>query len=777
MSIIQHTSTKSSGIPHVTIPPLEDPFENLLSRLSEVTRINDHKATAICPCHADHSPSLSIERGENGGVVAFCQVCGADGEAVVKELGLPVSALFADSRPRVTATFDYCDADGALRYQVQRLEPGRGGRSKDFRQRRPDPDSAGTWINNMTDVERIPYHLPDLRKANPDKWVFIPEGEGKVDALATLGLVATCNVGGAGKWRDEYNRYLTGRKVCLLADSDEAGESHVAKVAKSLHGTAKVVRIARMPDPIHDVKDWVCGGGATASQIAALAEAATDYTPPVSNTDSEASPRSDRPIFNPGHPMPTARGFVAAKHPPHDGNLTFITIDSAVSLEWDKGCWSEITPDALNSELFKYLDGADKTKTTNDEAVRVSYCPTPMNVNAVEVALKAETYRKDVTPPCWLDGQKDNPDPNTIIPTPSGLLQLSTNESPRIISPPTPRFFNTFALPYSFHPNAPQPIKFLQFLGELWPDDLESIATLQEWFGYCLTPDTRQQKILLICGPKRSGKGTIARVLTGLIGGTNVAGPTLLGLTRNFGLQSLIGKALAIISDARMSGRADQAEVVERLLSISGEDLISIDKKFRAPITTKLTSRIMVLTNELPRLDDASGALANRFIPLVLKNSFLVQEKPGLTDELLTELPGILNWAIEGWQRLRERGRFKQPASGAAAIPEMEDLASPVGAFVRDCCEVKPGGRTSKRELFKAWERWCTEEGRDHPGTAATFGRDLKACFPGIRIVRVRQDGERAREREYEGIGLRNGEDEASKQVQATLPKDNCRIL
>src|SRR5262249_61592822 len=128
-----------------------------------------------------------------------------------------------------------------------------------------------------------------------------------------------------------------------------------------------------------------------------------------------------------------------------------------------------------------------------------------------------------------------------------------------------------------------------------------AIATLQEWFGYCLLPDTSQQKILLAVGPKRSGKGTIARVLRGLVGIENTAGPTLAGLGTNFGLWPLLGKTLAIISDARLSGRTDAAVVTERLLSISGEDAQTIDRKNRSHVTCHLPTPFVILTNQLPQ--------------------------------------------------------------------------------------------------------------------------------------------------------------------------------
>jgi putative DNA primase/helicase len=273
-------------------------------------------------------------------------------------------------------------------------------------------------------------------------------------------------------------------------------------------------------------------------------------------------------------------------------------------------------------------------------------------------------------PPAWLGKPPERADgtlwhPVDVLATRNTLVNLpALVAGERFELEPTPRLFTTAALDYSFCNDAPQPAGWLSFLDEIWPNDSDCIGTLQEWFGYCLTADTRQQKILFGVGPKRSGKGTIARVLRGTIGEANVAGPTLASLATNFGLWPLLGKSVAIVSDARLSGRADQAVVVERLLSISGEDAQTVDRKYAEPVTCKLPCRLMIFSNELPRLVDASGALAGRMILLRLVRSFYGSEDPGLTERLLAERPGILLWAIEGWRRLRERGHFLQPESG-----------------------------------------------------------------------------------------------------------------
>jgi putative DNA primase/helicase len=315
--------------------------------------------------------------------------------------------------------------------------------------------------------------------------------------------------------------------------------------------------------------------------------------------------------------------------------------------------------------------------------------------------------------------------------------------------PITPKFFTINSLDFDPDPNAPTPTAWHEFLHQLFDGDVESLDLLQEWFGYCLTGDTSQQKMLLMVGPRRGGKGTIARVLTGLVGSGNVAGPTTSNLAGAFGLQPLIGKTLAIVSDARFHGD-NISTVVERLLCISGEDSLTVERKHMTSVTMKLPTRFMFLTNEFPRLTDASGALAGRFVILRLTHSFYGQEDTELTDRLLGELPGILNWAIEGWQRLRQRKRFLMPSSVRDVVREIEDLSSPVSAFVRDTCIVGPGYRVNVDAIYEAWKSWCDQEGRQAVTTKQTFGRDLAAAVAGVS--RRRGSG---RNPFYEGIRLK----------------------
>ena len=148
---------------------------------------------------------------------------------------------------------------------------------------------------------------------------------------------------------------------------------------------------------------------------------------------------------------------------------------------------------------------------------------------------------------------------------PNALVHLpgfaAGNDDDRI--EPTPRFFSTHCLPFDFDPMAPAPPRWLEFLHQVLGDDVEAKNLLQEWFGYCLLPDTSQQKILMLVGPTRSGKGTVGRVLAGLLGPESVAGPSFGTLAGQFGAQSLVGKSLAVVGDARLSPQTDYVAILE----------------------------------------------------------------------------------------------------------------------------------------------------------------------------------------------------------------------
>lgn len=410
--------------------------------------------------------------------------------------------------------------------------------------------------------------------------------------------------------------------------------------------------------------------------------------------------------------------------------------------QYGNGFFNEVNDETIRHEAWPFLSKA----FVEDENGKLR----PMNpglgaVTGIVDALKSVARLPLSAPPMWMPGY-ENGSPLDLLVVTNGILNVHTGE----LIAHTPRYFSTNGLTFAFDPAATSP-SWRAFLDQLWPDDFASQDLLQEWFGYCLTADTRQQKFLMVIGPKRSGKGTIGRILQHLVGMQNFVGPTLSSIAERHGLEPWINKLVAIVGDSRSAGKEPQV-AVERILSITGEDSLSVPRMYRTAVNLRLTARITVLSNELLKLGDASGALVGRMLVLKMEHSFFGKEDTGLEERLVQELPGILNWALEGKRRLVARGRFIQPASAAGVLQDTHDINNPVGAFVGEYCELGEGFQESLDALFSAWGAWCGAENR-HPGTRTVFGKDFKAAFSELHTHRPRDSSGKQR-LVYQGIRI-----------------------
>jgi putative DNA primase/helicase len=636
--------------------------------------------------------------------------------------------------------------------------------------------------------------------------LFIVEGEKKTLRAAQEGFVA---VGVAGVWAWQVAReedddgkktgprkllpdfdliQWRGRVVYIIFDSDAGtnpkagwGEYHLAIL---LQGRGADVRIVRLPPgpPDADGKP-----AKTGLDDFLLTHTADDLRGLMASAKPPEKPEPDTALEAEDDPHRLARLYVEQSR--YEGLLDTVRYWREEYHRWDGSAYRALPAkevkaelatsvkaefDRLNIEAQKQRrkqqekeaanesdDGADGKGKKKKQALEAAGKVTTRLVADVTQALSGVCLLpSSVERPTWLSPTPEW-DAAEILACKNGLIHLPSlvaGKDYRI--DPTPLFFSANALDYDFDLDAPKPVAWFEFLGKLWPKDPESIGTLQEWFGYCTLPDTTQQKILMAIGPKRCGKGTIARVLARMIGLANVCAPTLAGLASHFGLWPLVGKTLGIVSDARLGRQTDVAVITERLLSISGEDAQTIDRKNMAHVTCKLAVRFMILTNELPRLNDPSGALVGRLVLLRLTESWYGREDVSLTAKLLTELPSILLWAIRGWERLRKRGHFLQPASSIAVVRDMEDLSSPMGAFVRDLCVVGPDASIPVHELFDRWKVWCEEKGWKSGGREQDFGRDLRAVVPALDTAQPRDPDDKSRRiRVYEGVRLKTPDD------------------
>ena len=272
--------------------------------IPSIKNIGNEQMSALCPFHDDRNPSLSINKTTG---LFHCFGCGQEGNiydfyasinnldtksdfpkilnGIAQEFGIPDSTR--KEKPKVIARYDYKDESGNLLYQIEKFKP------KSFKIRQPD--GKGGWLYKKDNVRIVPYHLPEIRNASK---IIIVEGEKDADKLIALGITATTNPFGAGKWLDDFRQYFEGKKVILISDNDEPGRQHMHKVANSLQGQAASIRWLDLPDLPEkgDISDFIESFSSkeeAAEKLAILIEGAEEYKIPdiisdqTFNSDSE----------------------------------------------------------------------------------------------------------------------------------------------------------------------------------------------------------------------------------------------------------------------------------------------------------------------------------------------------------------------------------------------------------------------------------------------------------------------------------------------------------
>lgn len=252
-------------------------FNYFFGQLSGCINCGPGKWKARCPAHDDKVQSLSVRVGARGQLYVRCHaggLCSLD--AILRAAGCAMDDLFPDNRrytnkkgsphmDRTETVYPYHDETGTLLFEAVRREP------KGFRQRRPNPDFDHTvpasrenpeYLYDLQGVRRVLYNLPVVLSAlqkTPDKAVFVVEGEKDVETARGLGITATTNPMGAGKWLADYALSLKGANVVVIPDNDEAGKAHAKAVCDSLKGVARTVRLVELPGlgEKEDLTDWL----------------------------------------------------------------------------------------------------------------------------------------------------------------------------------------------------------------------------------------------------------------------------------------------------------------------------------------------------------------------------------------------------------------------------------------------------------------------------------------------------------------------------------------
>jgi hypothetical protein len=204
----------------------------------------------LCPAHDDHNPSLSVALSGNR-ILLHCKA-GCQTPQILAKLNLSEGDLFLTGPQAlvIEATYPYQDETGQVLFEIVRYKP------KDFRVR--TPGNNGDWKWGLQGIKPVIYHLPDIKRAvGSEDAIYITEGEKDCDSLWALGLIATTNPFGAGKWKPEYSEMLSGAKVIIVPDNDNEGRKHAISVLESLEGKAKSLAVVEVPHTSKDITEWL----------------------------------------------------------------------------------------------------------------------------------------------------------------------------------------------------------------------------------------------------------------------------------------------------------------------------------------------------------------------------------------------------------------------------------------------------------------------------------------------------------------------------------------
>jgi P4 family phage/plasmid primase-like protien len=363
-------------------------------------------------------------------------------------------------------------------------------------------------------------------------------------------------------------------------------------------------------------------------------------------------------------------------------------------------------------------------------------CPAKLEVTEglvanVRGALAGLTLlRHSVEAPSWIDPDSGSTEARPFLAVANGLLDVEAHLAGRAepLHRHNPAWFSPVCLPYCFLPEASCP-RWTKALHLSLGGDEELIALLQEWFGYNLLHSTDQQKFMILFGEGGNGKSVVCAALEALLGEENVSHVPLESFGTRFQLIPTVHRLANIVPEI---GELDK--VAEgHLKAFTSGDRMSFDRKHLTALEVTPTARLTLATNNKPRFFDRSGGIWRRLLLVPFEVVIPQKERVAGMDKIAWwpasgELPGILNWALEGLRRLRANGGFTAAKASAKALEEHKLESNPARAFLLEHCKAEEGARIGKEVLYANYKGWCEVNGH-RTLASSTFGTEVSRAF------------------------------------------------
>jgi putative DNA primase/helicase len=617
----------------------------------------------------------------------------------------------------VEAMYPYTDELGKALYQVVRLRD-----PKDFYQRHRGPE--GAWVNNIQGVRRVLFKLPDVLAAKREgRVIYLPEGEKDVLTLNALGVTATTNAMGAGKWRSEYTDELAGAHVVVLPDKDAPGRAHRDTVLAAIRGKATSVRVVELPDrngqAVKDVSDWVAAGGTLADLEALVAQAdlepsSAGHQDAASDLDLDALPECRATDMWNGEALVQLAGRDLRYCPQRDMWLVW----QGTHWAWDMvAVLVEERAKVVVKALYGLASRADDKGQRDKLADWAKKSEASARVRDMVHMARSEAQIRVAL--ADLDAQPD------LFNVQNGTIDLRTGE----LRAHRREDLITKCAPVAYDREVDTET-WDHFIDDITRGDLDLQLYLAKAVGYALTGHAREDLVFFLYGKGSNGKSTFMGAVAAMMGeyaGTIPAGALVEDRKRSTGhrdeIASLAGARLAIVSECPERMKLDMAT----LKALSGGDLVSASHKYGRTFQYKPQYTPFLYGNSKPRIVETDEGTWRRvrMVPFLAKFERGKGADEGLRDRLQSEhRAAVLKWAVLGaidWYR----DGMKDAESVADATAQYRDEEDNVGRFLRECCALAGGGRAPQKQLYDAYKAWCTETGENWAGPTS-FGTRLQ---------------------------------------------------
>ncbi len=293
-------------------------------------------------------------------------------------------------------------------------------------------------------------------------------------------------------------------------------------------------------------------------------------------------------------------------------------------------------------------------------------------------------------------------------------------------------------LPIKYDPKAECPT-IMKFLSEVIPGDVD---LFQEWLGYHLIKDYRFALALMLIGDGRNGKSVLLNLIRAFLGKENVSEIDLYRLVANrFARAELYGKLANIAADVG----SDELKRTGLFKALTGNDWITAEKKHQQPFSYRNHAKLSFSTNKLPLTPDMSRAFFSRWLLMQCPNIFTGDKAdPKILEKITTpgELSGLLNWALDGRQRLIANGRFTKSQTAEENQILYEEMSDPVTAFINNCVNQENEDVVSKDLMYAAYHGFCRMKGYS-PLLKNVLTGELKPRIPNLGEGRRKINGTR----------------------------------